>query len=150
MDTPNEGSEEVLKQLFARAKIKVKEAGSTGYPAVNNAFGGVLHQRGCTVLASRDFEWDTLAALAAAIRHDNETLIIFPERFMGIMGDQSSRWVLNGHSAYQATRTEVLRHAACVVRRHAVVFIEWYPSGEGALVLPRSAAEMVIYGNHKP
>lgn len=150
-DTP-QSPEERLRALFARAAVKVRETGFASYPPVRNAFGGVLSPDGCTIVASRDFEWEALACLAEAIQNQAEMVIIFPESFMEKMTEQASRWVINGVSAATVSREDVLAYAVCVVKHHAVVFIDWTPSsrGEGALVVPRSAAEMIIYGNVRP
>jgi len=150
MDILRNGTEKGLKALFARAQAQLNERMAVGQPAVGEAFVGVLNPEGCIVVASRDFEWSTLTKLAETIRTDDETLVIFPEPFMGVIGDQNSRWVISGYQSCQVTRAQALEHAVCVVKRGAVVFIDWSPPGEGALIVPRSAAEIVIYGIPKP
>lgn len=148
MDIIEEGKVK-LEGLFKKAGVEIRshEVGLM-HPSVRNGFGGVLlPEGGCLVWSRRDFEWSTLTHLSAAITQPDETIVIFTETVMTCLSDRASRQVINGVAPAIVTRGMTLHNAVCVIKRGAIVFIEYSPHTErGVLTLPRTCAENLIYG----
>lgn len=148
MNSTAEEGRKRLEELFARAGVDVHGEKTAAYPSVRNAFAGVLLRGGdCFVWASRDFCWEDLERLSAAVTRQEERVVIFGESLMERVLDCASRLLINHVEPLIVSRGLVIRDAVCVVHRGAIVFIDHAPSEErGVCVLPRASAEVAIYG----
>lgn len=147
MTTEDRSRRALFENLFRRAQIDRNDR-RYARPSPQDGFGGTLLRGGaCYAWSHRGFSSYELVQLSRAIRTPEEAVVIFPLSLVDVIGQETLRSVMDDKGPIIIPRDTVISHAHCVVKKHAVVYLDTPPPDAACIHFPRSLATSVIYGS---